>query len=556
MISRVKGLVCVDFKEQLMSKYVDLTGKPFHFIGIGGIGMSALAYILAKRKLPTYGSDIKSSHITRRLEAIGAHIFWHQEAKNLELFQQTTEEQNLFLSNNSSLNLSQFTPCISLGEVTTKKHNVKLENHKGISQLPQVVCSTAINTTNSEYKAAVELGCPIFHRSDLLAALIQDYQSIAVAGTHGKTTTSSLIGFMLLEAGLDPTIVIGGEVDAWGGNARLGRSPYLVAEADESDGSLVKLSAHIGVVTNIELDHPDHYDSLDQVVEIFQVFKENCQNLVGCIDCSTVREKLQPTISYSINFESDAHYKVDCVHYQSNVTLARVWEKGQILGQLKLRLLGKHNLSNALAAVAVGRLLGLEFSTITSAIALFEGAHRRFEYRGECNGIVFVDDYAHHPSEINATLAAANLQKNQELSPKPHISTKKLTLKTQNNSLKIERVVAIFQPHRYSRTQAFISEFAQSFNDADIVVVTNIYSAGESPDGKINGQQVAEAISSYHRQVYYRSSLDSVSKLLHQVLRPGDLAIFMSAGNLNQIIPEVMAYYQQPHYQVLSSEIA
>ena len=539
-----------------MIKYVDLSGKPFHFIGIGGIGMSALAYILAKRKLPTYGSDLKSSHITRRLEAIGAHIFWCQEAKNLELFKQPTEEQNLSLSNNSNLNLSPTTPCINTGKVTTKKHNVEWENNEGISQLPQVVCSTAINTTNSEYKAAVELGCPIFHRSDLLAALIQDYQSIAVAGTHGKTTTSSLIGFMLLEAGLDPTIVIGGEVDAWEGNARLGKSPYLVAEADESDGSLVKLSAQIGVVTNIELDHPDHYDSLEQVVEIFQVFKENCQTLVGCIDCFTVQEKLQPTISYSINSESNAHYTVDCVDYQSNVTLARVWERGQILGQLELGLLGKHNLSNALAAVAVGRLLGLEFSAIASAITKFEGAHRRFEYRGECNGIVFIDDYAHHPSEINATLAAAHLHKNQELSPKPHISTKNLPLTTQNNSLLIQRVVAIFQPHRYSRTQAFFSEFAKSFNDADMVVVTNIYSAGESSDSKLDGQQLAEAISSYHRQVYYRSSLDSVRKFLHQVLRPGDMAIFLSAGNLNQIIPELMAYYRKSHYQVLSSDIA
>ncbi|NEQ39226.1 MAG: UDP-N-acetylmuramate--L-alanine ligase [Okeania sp. SIO3I5] len=579
-----------------MSKYVDLSGKPFHFIGIGGIGMSALAYILAKRKLPIYGSDLKSSHITKRLEAIGAHIFWHQEAKNLELFQQAIEEENLSLSNNSNLNLSPTDLPINKGEVTTKKHNVRLENHEGISgvpnfgydlyllaiakllnnkylrllsfyfhtlieqrrisQLPQVVCSTAINTTNSEYKAAVELGCPIFHRSDLLAALIQDYQSIAVAGTHGKTTTSSLIGFMLLEAGLDPTIVIGGEVDAWEGNARLGKSSYLVAEADESDGSLVKLSAHIGVVTNIELDHPDHYESLEQVVEIFQEFKGNCQNLVGCIDCLTVKDRLQPSISYSINPESEADYTVDCVDYQSNLTLARVWERGQLLGKLELGLLGKHNLSNALAAVAVGRLLDLKFSAITSAIAKFEGAHRRFEHRGECNGIVFIDDYAHHPSEINATLAAARLRKSQELTPKSHTSTTNLPLIKPNNLLPIERVIAIFQPHRYSRTQAFISEFAQSFNDADVVIVTDIYSAGESSDGQINGQQVAKEISSYHQQVHYQSSLDSVSKFLHQVLKPGDLAIFLSAGNLNQIIPELMAHYQQSHYQVLSSEIA
>ncbi|MDY7006896.1 MAG: UDP-N-acetylmuramate--L-alanine ligase [Cyanobacteriota bacterium] len=540
-----------------MSKYVDFSGRPFHFIGIGGIGMSALAYILAKRNLPTYGSDLKSSHITKRLQAIGTHIFWCQDAKNLELFQQISQQKNLSLSNNSNLNLSPSGLGLNTEVLMTQKHNGRMEDNQKISQLPQVICSTAINQTNSEYKAAIELGCPILHRSDLLAALIQEYQSIAVAGTHGKTTTSSLIGFMLLETGLDPTIVIGGEVDAWEGNARLGNSPYLVAEADESDGSLIKLSAQIGVVTNIELDHPDHYESLEQVVETFKVFKENCQTLVGCIDCSTVKNFLQPTISYSLNSDKNADYTVDCVDYQSHVTLARVWERGQILGELQLGLLGKHNLSNALAAVAVGRLLGLEFPAIAMAIAKFEGAHRRFENRGECNGIVFIDDYAHHPSEVSATLAAASLRKNtQQVTTKSHISTTSLSLTKQNNSLPIERVVAIFQPHRHSRTQAFVSEFAKSFNDADLVIVTDIYSAGESPLGQISGQQVAEAISDYHQQVYYQASLESVSKFLNEVLRPGDLAIFLSAGNLNKIIPEVMAYYQRPHYHVVSSETA
>ncbi|NES67812.1 MAG: UDP-N-acetylmuramate--L-alanine ligase [Okeania sp. SIO2D1] len=538
-----------------MSKYVDFSGRPFHFIGIGGIGMSALAYILAKRNLPTYGSDLKSSHITKRLQAIGTHIFWRQDAKNLESFQQVSQQKNVSPSNNLNLNLSPINLRLSTETLMTEKHNSRMEDKQEISELPQVICSTAINKTNPEYQAAIELKCPILHRSDLLAALIQDYQSIAVAGTHGKTTTSSLIGFMLLETGLDPTIVIGGEVDAWEGNARLGNSTYLVAEADESDGSLVKLSAHIGVVTNIELDHPDHYKSLDQVVETFKVFKENCQTLVGCIDCSTVKNFLQPTISYSLNSNNNPDYTVDCVDYQSHVTLARVWERGQILGELQLGLLGKHNLSNALAAVAVGRLLGLEFTAIAQAIAKFEGAHRRFEHRGECNGIVFIDDYAHHPSEISATLAAAGLRKNsQKVTTKSHISKTSLSFTKQNNSLPIQRVVAIFQPHRHSRTQAFVSEFAKSFNDADMVIVTDIYSAGESSWGKISGQQVAEAISDYHQQVYYQPSLELVSAFLHKVLRPGDLAIFLSAGNLNKIIPEVMEYYQKPHYQVVSTE--
>jgi UDP-N-acetylmuramate--alanine ligase len=528
-----------------MSSTVDFNGRPFHFIGIGGIGMSALAYILAKRKLPIYGSDLKSSHITERLQAIGAHIFWHQEASNFELFKNNKMPEPLSLGDSNDTSL-----LFEGGEGDTKSKNTQQEslqkstpnNSQNLFKLPQVICSTAINQGNSEYKAAIELGCPIFHRSDLLAALINDYQSIAVAGTHGKTTTSSMVGFMLLQAGLDPTIVVGGEVNAWEGNARVGESPYLVAEADESDGSLVKLSAYIGVVTNIELDHPDHYQSLEEVVEIFRVFKRNCQTLVGCIDCPTVREKLNPSISYSLNPELGADYSVDGVEYRSDKTIATIRERGKILGQLQLKLLGQHNLSNALAAVAVGRLLGLEFSAIADAIAAFEGARRRFECRGICNGIVFVDDYAHHPSEIRATLAAAALQtKNNKLGSNSENSNSLPELAQQERSLP-ERVVAIFQPHRYSRTRAFFKEFAQSFKDADIVVVTDVYSAGESDSGQVNGPSLADEIATYHPKVYYCPSLEEVKHCLKEILKSGDLALFLGAGNLNQIIPEVMAF--------------
>src|SRR5919199_6933286 len=278
-----------------MPNNVDFSGKPFHFIGIGGIGMSALAYVLAKRQLPVSGSDIRSTHITQRLQAVGAHLFGDQDATNLEFFQSTTElvygevpKATLSTSRNGEIG----------GGVSKSSSPIPAE--KVTAGWPQVICSTAINSVNSEYQAALERGYPIFHRSDLLAALIQDYQSIAVAGTHGKTTTSSLIGYLLLQAGLDPTIVVGGEVDAWDGNARLGNGPYLVAEADESDGSLAKLSPKIGVVTNIELDHPDHYESLEEVVKTFQIFAERTQTLIGCIDCETLRSRLKPTISYSL----------------------------------------------------------------------------------------------------------------------------------------------------------------------------------------------------------------------------------------------------------------
>lgn len=500
---------------KMLLNSVDFSGKPFHFIGIGGIGMSALAYILAKRNIPVSGSDIRSSHITQRLQALGVSIFDQQEATNLTFFlPQTSPDCQELLTPRSRANSTSvlITPYNSVESITTNTH----------TSLPQVICSTAINTANLEYRAALDLGCPIFHRADLLAALIKDYQSIAVAGTHGKTTTSSMIGYMLLQAGLDPTIVVGGEVNAWEGNARLGQSEYLVAEADESDGSLVKLSAAIGVVTNIELDHPDHYGTLEEVVQTFQVFADRCQTLVGCIDCETVRDRLHPTISYSLNPDTNADYTVTDIEYSAEGTIARVWEKGEVLGVLNLRLLGQHNLSNALAAIAVGRLLGLDFATISASIASFTGARRRFELRGETNGILFIDDYAHHPSEIRATLAAARLQAKENV-----------------------KIVAVFQPHRYSRTLAFLPEFAQSFNHADIAVISEIYSAGEPNLGQISGEKLAAMVAEHHPQVSFQPTLTAVCEYLTQTLQPGDIALFLGAGNLNQVIPEVMNSIRQ-----------
>lgn len=492
-----------------MTNYVDLSGKPFHFVGIGGIGMSALAYILAKRRLPVSGSDIRESHITEKLAALGAHIFSRQDASNLEFFRSQTDAspQALAVSGNSA-------PV--LVKPTRRSASQAIANSK-IADLPQVICSTAIHAGNLEYQAALDLGCPIFHRSDLLAALIQERYSIAVAGTHGKTTTSSAIGYMLLKAGLDPTIIVGGEVKAWEGNARLGNSQYLVAEADESDGSLVKLACQIGVVTNIELDHPDHYKSLEQVVKTFQTFAQQCQHVVGCIDCQTVRDRLQPTISYSLNPEMAADYTVSNVVYGADGTIATVWERGKELGQLRLPLLGQHNLSNALATIAVGRLLGVEFAAIADSLTTFEGARRRFELRGVVNDIQFIDDYAHHPSELQATLAAAKLQ------AKPQT-----------------RVVAIFQPHRYSRTLTFLSDFAKSFSHADAVVLTDIYSAGESNSGQIDGERLAALVANHHPQVTYLPTLAAVEEFLVDNLRSGDTALFLGAGNLNQIIPNAI----------------
>lgn len=495
---------------------VDFSGRPFHFIGVGGIGMSALAHVLASRGLPVSGSDLRLSHITQRLQENGVHIFWSQDANNLKFFQ-------------SSSTLNGRSDARSKSEVVTSAtaptNGTSPASVFSDSSLPQVVCSTAIQAGNSEYQAAQALGCEIFHRSDILAALMQESRGIAIAGTHGKTTTSSLIGYLLLQAGLDPTIVVGGEVNAWQGNAHVGQGQYLVAEADESDGSLVKLTAEIGIITNIELDHIDHYNNLDEVVEAFQTFADNCKTVIGCIDCPTLRDRLHPQISYSLDPNSGANYTVDCVSYRAEGTTARVWENGVILGRLNLSLLGKHNLSNALAAVAAGRLLGLDFLTIARAIAPFEGARRRMERRGEFNNILFIDDYAHHPSEIQVTLAAARLQ-------------------LQDPTTARKRLVAVFQPHRYSRTQAFLTEFAASFADADLVILSDIYSAGEAKPDDFSGEMVASLIAEYQDNVFYRSSLPAVSQLLTEILMPGDLVLFLGAGNLNQVMPEVMAFYQ------------
>jgi UDP-N-acetylmuramate--alanine ligase len=467
-----------------MQNQVDFSGKPFHFIGIGGIGMSALAHIVLKHRLPVSGSDVRLNPITEKLAALGATIFDKQEAANLQHF------------------------------VTADP-----------SQLPQVVCSTAIRDDNPEYQAAVKLGCPILHRSDLLAALLNRTHGIAIAGTHGKTTTSSLIGYLLLKANQDPTIVVGGEVKAWQGNARLGESNYLVAEADESDGSLVKFAPKIGVITNIELDHPDHYTSIDQVVDIFQTFANRTETLVVSWDCPTIRKRLAQhpnLIRYSLNPKLGADYTVDQVIYSGQGTTAQVWERGTCLGMLNLPILGEHNLKNALATIAIGRLLNLDFAEIADSFTTFEGAKRRFEIRGEAQGIRFIDDYAHHPSEIQVTLAAAQLQVEDPRTP-------------------WQRVVAVFQPHRYSRTYTFLDEFSRSFAQADLVMLTSIYSAGEPDQGLVKGEHLAARMTEYHQHVSFKETLADVKASLPSLLRSGDLVLFLGAGNLNQLIPEMIS---------------
>ncbi|MCS7031945.1 MAG: UDP-N-acetylmuramate--L-alanine ligase [Gloeomargarita sp. SKYG116] len=457
---------------------VDLSGRPFHFIGIGGIGMSALAYVLLKRGIPVSGSDVAPNGISDRLAQLGVRV--------------TAQDGSALRS---------------AGE-----------------PLPQVVCSTAIGATNVEYQLAQTLGCPIVHRSDVLAALAREYDSILVAGTHGKTTTSSLIGHLFLQAGWDPTIIVGGEVSTWGGNARLGQGRFLVAEADESDGTLVNLHGRVGVITNIEWDHTNHFASLDQVVETFRAFADNCELLVVCTDCPTaaglVPHLTKPVVTYG--WQGAASYSVQQVEYLPTGIQAQVVQAGQVLGHLQVPLFGEHNLRNTLAAVAVCRELGMGFADIQRGVATFVGARRRFELRGQAQGIEFYDDYAHHPSEIRATLNAA-----RQRWPRGQ-----------------RRLVVVFQPHRYSRTASLLADFGPVFTGADVVVLVDIYGAGETNPTGITGEDVALQVQRHHPHVLYAPTLEALEQVLPQVLQPGDAVLFLGAGNLNRVIPRLLTIYE------------
>ncbi len=455
-------------------------GSAYHFIGVGGIGMSALAYILASEGHAVSGSDMSANACTERLTDLGVQCFiGHAEAH--------------------------------------------------IQGEPEIVYSSAILASNPEMQAALAKGLTIRHRSDILAQLLNPRAGIGVAGTHGKTTTSSMIAYLLVKAGLDPTVIIGGEMDAWQGNARAGAGEYLVAEVDESDGSLVKLYPKIGVITNIELDHPDYYASLAEVVTVFQRYAAQSDQVVACLDCPNVSSQISVNVGYSLLDHPRARYTVSDVVYGSLGTTAMVLEAGQVLGELKLLVLGKHNLENALAAIATGRLLGIEFGVIARALATFTGAKRRFEVKGCVDGVCFIDDYAHHPSEIAVTLAAAHLHN--------------------------RRVVAVFQPHRYSRMLSLFHEFAEALVAADHVVVVPTYSAGEAAplEQEFSAAQLAIAIAECGGQAEYEAYLSHLPLRLISLIKPSDIVLFLGAGNLNQTIPATMQAYRERHWGVVQS---
>ena len=439
--------------------------KKFHFIGIGGAGMSALAYILLGKGCEVTGSDIKDSATAARLREHGAKVFVGHRAENV----------------------------------------------KGADA---IVVSSAIAENNPEVVAAHATGIKRLHRSDVNAALLNGAKGIAVAGAHGKTTTTSMIGLILERGNLDPTIIIGGDVDYLAGNARLGKGEYLVSEADESDGSFLKLRPHIAVVTNVEDDHLDHYGTMENIKKAFAEFIGNVDKESGravlCYDSENIREIAgrvdRKIISYAI--DNDADYMANNIKPEGAGTSFDVVHGGETVARARLNIPGRHNVLDALASIVTGTLCGLTAQEAADALADFHGAKRRFETKAHIGGVWIVDDYAHHPTEIMTTLSAA-----RQTSPK--------------------RIVCVFQPHRYSRTKLLKDEFATAFREADVLILTDIYSAGEAPIDKISGETIFDAVvEGTGQNATYITERKNIAPYLETIVKDGDLVMTMGAGDI------------------------
>lgn len=450
--------------------------RHIHFVGIGGIGMSGIAEVLLSlgENFRVTGSDLKRSQITEHLEKMGAVISEGHKAEN-------------------------------------------------IIGADVIVTSSAIRDENPEIIAARQKQIPVIPRAEMLAELMRLYRhGIAVAGTHGKTTTTSMIAHLMTATGFDPSVVVGGRVASLGSNARHGRGEYIIVEADESDGSLLLLTPTIAVLTNIDSDHLDHFTGgIDQIKQCFVAFANSVPfygTIVLCLDDQNVQEIIPQLTRRTISYGSAAQSDISSMYINLDANFGSeftVRAFGQELGKIHLSVPGLHNVHNALATVAVGLDLGMKFESIAEALSGFRGAERRFQIKGEKNGILVVDDYGHHPTEIKATLAAARTSG--------------------------RRVVTLFQPHRYTRTRDLKDEFARSFYGADLLLIADIYSASEDPIEGITSRALAEQVERFgHRHVEYIGGLAGAAAKLREVAQPGDLVLTLGAGNVYQAGDELL----------------
>ncbi len=440
----------------------------FHFVGIGGIGMSGIAEVLLTLGHRVSGSDLKLTPITQRLEGLGARIFVGHNSSNIE------------------------------ADVTA------------------LVVTSAVNETNSEIQEARRRKVPVIPRGELLSELMRLKYGVAIGGSHGKTTTTSMTATILASGGLDPTVVVGGRVSTMGGsNARVGQSDLLVVESDESDGSFLKLAPIIAVVTNIDREHLDYYKTFDRVLQSFTDFVNRVPfygTSILCIDDENV-QRIMPDIrrrvvTYGTTPQADLMIRnVDMGRSSSSFEIHR---RDENLGRFEVHVTGAHNILNATASIAVSLELGLEPAVIASGLAAFQGVDRRFQFKGEAAGVTVIDDYGHHPTEVRATLNAAR----QRQFAKIHV---------------------LFQPHRYTRTQILMDDFARSFFDADSVTLLDIYAASEAPiEGVTPSALIEKMRASGQREVDYAPSLEAAAKLLASKAKEGEMILTLGAGTVSQ----------------------
>ncbi len=438
-----------------------------HFVGIGGIGMSGIAEVLLNLGYSVSGSDLKSTLSTERLAKLGAKV--------------------------------------SVG------HGVE-----HVQDVDVVVVSSAVRDDNPEVVEATRLQVPIIPRAEMLAELMRLKYGIAVAGSHGKTTTTSMIAVLLDAAGLDPTMVIGGRLAALGGNAKLGGSDLMVVEADESDRSFLQLSPVLAIVTGIDYEHMEAYRDMDDLETAFVDFVNKVPfygSSILCLDEERVQDIL-PRIRrrhVTYGFSSQADISAQDVKLEGSGSRFELKLSGEPVGDVRLLVPGRISVLNSLAAIGVGLELGLELDQIRSGLESFSGVDRRFQVKADVAGILVVDDYGHHPTEIRATLATAK-------------------------DAFARRTVVIFQPHRFSRVKALFEEFCRAFHQADVLVVTEIYPAGEQPRPGVSGERLAEGIKEHgHRHVRFVSEIDDVPDALRDTLEEGDLVLTLGAGSVTTV---------------------
>jgi UDP-N-acetylmuramate--alanine ligase len=447
--------------------------KHVHLVGIGGAGMSGIAEVLLNLSYVVTGSDLKRSEVTDRLASLGARVCIGHDASNIE-------------------------------------------------GADVVVVSTAVARDNPEVLAARERLVPVIPRVEMLAELMRMKFSVAVGGTHGKTTTTSLISAVLSAGGLDPTVVVGGKISSMGTGARLGASEYMVAEADESDGSFLKLSPTVAVVTTVDEEHLDYYSGLPEIKSAFTRFANSvpfygCS--VVCLDQPNIQSIIgdieRRVITYGLTSQADV--QAVGVEAVGERTAFEIVAGGDRRGTIEITMPGSHNVYNSTAAVAVGLELGVSFEDIAGALRDFEGIARRFDIRGEVHDVLVLDDYGHHPVEIRTTLSAAAARWNR-------------------------RLVVLFQPHRYTRTEKLVEEFGRSFNDATVLLVAGIYAASEKPIPGVSGENIVEAARRHgHRDAEYVEELNALYERAMEIVRPGDVVVTLGAGDIYTVGERMLA---------------